>query len=65
MSGDIVRIMAVNDSTTVTIGNGTIFTLDAAQFVELDIPAGDYIFIESDKVRHLHPHLRSPREREI
>ena len=49
--GDVVRIMAVDDSTSVSTGDGTSRTLNTAEFAELDVASGTYLSIESDKVQ--------------
>ena len=58
--GDLVRIMAVNDSTSVSIGDGTSHTLNTAEFAELDVATGTYLYIESDKVQCIIIEVYSP-----
>ena len=43
--------MAVDDSTSVSTGDGTSRTLNTAEFAELDVASGTYLSIESDKVQ--------------
>ncbi|XP_070207990.1 IgGFc-binding protein-like [Littorina saxatilis] len=48
--GDIYRIVASEDATTVSLYNGTSYIVSkAGDFLELDIPTGDYQHITSDK----------------
>ena len=49
--GDIVRILAVNDSTSVSLSSGSSYSLNASDYVELDIPTGTSLSIEADMVR--------------
>ena len=48
--GDLLRIMAVEDSTFVSLGNGTNYTLNSVEFVELELDNETYLYIEADKV---------------
>ena len=52
--GDLLRIMAVEDSTFVSLGNGANYTLNSVEFVDLELANGIYLYIEADKVwRHI------------
>ena len=42
--------MAVEDSTFVSLGNGTNYTLNSVEFVELELDNEIYLYIEADKV---------------
>ena len=53
--------MAVNDSTSVSIGDGTSHTLNTAEFAELDVATGTYLYIESDKVQCIIIEMYSPQ----
>ena len=48
--GDLLRIMAVEDSTFVSLGNGANYTLNSVEFVELELDNETYLYIEADKV---------------
>jgi hypothetical protein len=48
-NGDYFRIIASEDSTTISVSGHSNFTLNATEYIHLNVHTGDYKMVTSDK----------------